>query len=91
MVITVDTIITGGAIVSASGLLCAAAWRFFKWLDEENSQREEIKAIKAEQCQMCYALLACLDGLKQLNCNGKVTDAHEKLAKHLNKQAHDLE
>ena len=89
--ITPDAIITAGAVLSAAGALSALVWRFFKWLDEEDKQREEIKAIKAEQCEMCYALLACLDGLKQLRCNGKVTDAHEKLSKHLNKQAHDME
>ena len=91
MVITVDTIIKAGALLGASGALCAAAWRLFKWLETQGKQSEEIKAIKSEQCEMCYALLACLDGLKQLNCNGRVTDAHEKLEKHLNKQAHDVE
>ena len=38
---------------------------------------------------ICYGLLATLDGLKQLGANGNVTDAHEKLEKHLNQTAHD--
>ena len=33
-------------------------------------------------------MLASLDGLMQLNCNGNVTKAHGRLEKHLNKQAH---
>lgn len=37
---------------------------------------------------MSYCVGATLDGLKQLNCNGKVSEAKEKMDKHLNQQAH---
>lgn len=59
--------------------------------DIEAMRQEEsadIQAIKDELCVLDYAMLATLDGLKQLNCNGNVTRAHETLEKHLNKQAH---
>lgn len=48
----------------------------------------EIKEIKDELCMLSYCMLATLDGLKQLNCNGNVTDAYNRLSKHINKQAH---
>lgn len=51
---------------------------------------KQIKAIKEEQCLLTFGMLATLDGLKQLNCNGKVTEARDKLDKHLNKIAHGV-
>lgn len=52
-------------------------------------EAEDTKAIKDELCVLSYAMLAALDGLQQLHCNGNVTKAHEKLEKHLNQRAHD--
>lgn len=46
------------------------------------------KETNGELCVMAYTQLATLDGLKQLNCNGEVTKAHDMLEKHLNKKAH---
>lgn len=43
---------------------------------------------KEERQLVCYALLACLDGLQQLGCNSSVSEAHNMLEKHLNKKAH---
>lgn len=51
-------------------------------------EAEKNQVIQDELCVLSYAMLASLDGLKQLHCNGEVTKAHEKLEKHLNKQAH---
>lgn len=42
-----------------------------------------------EQCVICYGLLATLDGLKQLGANGNVSDAYQRLEKHLNQSAHE--
>lgn len=50
---------------------------------------KQIKSIKKEQCLIIYCMLATLDGLGQLGANGAVTEAKEKLNKHINKQAHD--
>ena len=52
---------------------------------------KQIKAIKEEQCLLTFGMLATLDGLKQLNCNGKVTEARDKIDRHLNKTAHGVE
>ena len=37
----------------------------------------------------CYGILACLRGLKEQGCDGPVTEALDKLEKHLNMAAHD--
>lgn len=48
----------------------------------------KLQQISSELCMLSYCTLANLDGLKQQGCNGKVTEAREKLEKHLNQQAH---
>ena len=98
MYLTGETVIKLAEIIGAAGVIAAMVTAVVKWFarqarqDEDiRSIREEQKEIKSEQCVSSYALLACLDGLKQLGANGNVTDAHNKLEKHLNKRAHDLE
>ncbi len=54
----------------------------------KKKESEDIQAIKDELCVISYAMLASLDGLMQLHCNGNVTQAHDRLEKHLNQQAH---
>ncbi len=52
-------------------------------------EAEDMQEVKDELCVLSYAMLASLDGLKQLKCNGEVTKAHDKLEKHLNQKAHN--
>ena len=100
MYITINTIIEIGKVIGALGVIggvVLAIYKVFKapkeQADEINAVRElhksDMKELKAELCVMNYALLATLDGLKQLHCNGNVTKAYDRLEKHLNKQAHD--
>ena len=56
--------------------------------ETKKKEQEDIQAIKDELCVLSYAMLAALDGLKQLHCNGEVTKAHDRLEKHLNQTAH---
>lgn len=88
MTIDAQTIITAAAVISALGGLLAILLRVSRWVDRQQVQDAEINNIKAEQQVICYALLACLDGLKQLGANGNVTKAHDALDKHLNQNAH---
>ena len=53
------------------------------------TQEKELERMKKEDTLVIYALRACLDGLKQQGCNGKVTEAFDMLDKHINKAAHD--
>ena len=52
---------------------------------------QENRSIKKENALVIYALGACLDGLHQKGCNGKVTEAMDKISKHINNAAHDQE
>ncbi len=89
-------------IISGVALICGIIFAFVKWVLKQNKQSddiealkkrhdEDIKNLKAELCVISFAMLATLDGLKQLNCNGEVTKAHDMLQKHLNKSAHGQE
>lgn len=88
MYVDSSTIITCASILTATGILIGALFKGFKWYEKQNKQDDEITQIKEEQCLICYGLLSCLDGLKQLGANGNVTTAHEKLEKHINQSAH---
>ena len=51
-------------------------------------ESEDIAAIKNEQQLLTYGILACLKGLKEQGCNGPVTEAIDKIERHLNQKAH---
>ena len=101
MYITWDMIINISKVIGALtiiGTAVLAIYKVFQAPKEQNkinaeiieTHKTDIEAIQSELCVMNYALLATLDGLKQLNCNGNVTEAYNMLEKHLNRQAHDI-
>ena len=87
--LTPQTIITAGAMLTALGGIITVLVKFVHWMDRQRKQDCELQEVKTEQQVICYAMLACLDGLKQLGANGNVTDAYNKLEKHLNSKAHN--
>lgn len=102
MYIDAQTIITAAALISAIGVIggmLITAYKFSrkpaeleKRIDElQKTHEEDIRKINEEQCLITYGLLACLKGLREQGCNGPVTDGINKIEKHLNKQAHDME
>ena len=76
--------------LSAAGVVSGAFFAVFKFLEWEKHQQAEIAAIKREQSVMCYGILACLKGLKEQGCNGPVTEAINKIDRHLNEKAHEI-
>ena len=44
--------------------------------------------IQEEQTLVIYGLLACLKGLAEQGCDGPVSEAIDKIEKHINKKAH---
>lgn len=48
----------------------------------------KMQVIREEQCVITESMLAILDGLHQLNCNGSVTEARDRLTVYLNNSAH---
>ena len=102
MYIDTQTVITIGALIGALGVIGGTLIAVYKFtrkpaeLEEQlkrmnETHEEDIREIKNEQCLTTYGLLACLKGLKEQGCNGPVTEAINKIEKHLNKQAHDME
>lgn len=89
MYVDAEFIVEVGKVLGAIGVIGALLYKGFQFMERQKAQDEEIKGMKDEQCVMCYAILATLDGLKQLGANGNVTDAYNKLEKHLNQSAHD--
>ena len=59
-----------------------------KRMDEQD---KTLDRVKKEDTLVIYALRACLEGLHQQGCNGKVTEAIDMIDKHINKAAHEQE
>ena len=100
MYIEWQTIITAGGVISALALMIGIILKIHKWclkIDEntkrieelEKHHNEDVQKIKEENCLICFALSACLDGLQQLGANHTVPLAKEKLDRYLNQQAHE--
>ena len=86
---TAQTIITAGAVVGAAVALVSFFVKLVRWADRQKAQDEELQDVKAELTLLTYGVLACLKGLKEQGCNGPVTDAVNKIEKHINQKAHD--
>ena len=96
--VSADLIIKVAAIVTAVGVILGAFWKIhqilskFEKLQTHNDDVDKkLKEMEAEQCMQTYVLEAVLDGLHQLGCNGKTTEASNKLSKFINQKAHNQE
>lgn len=89
MYITWQTLVTAGAVIAAVLAILGYYNKALHWVDRQNHQDSDIKALKEEMTLLTYGLLACLKGLKEQGCNGPVTEAINKIDKHLNKKAHE--
>lgn len=100
IMLTWQSVLTAAAVLSAFGVLIGCLVRAVRWMDRQKNQDTEIKslrethvsdmgAMKQEQTLIVYGLLACLKGLKEQGCNGPVTEAINKIEKHLNQKAHE--
>ena len=91
MYIDIDTVITAASLFTALAVIFSAVFAVYRWYLRQGRQDKEIENMKAEQCLLTYGILACLKGLREQGCNGPVTEAINKIEKHINKQAHDQE
>lgn len=91
MYVDVNTVITAASLLAAIGAIFSVVFAAYRWYLRQNRQDTEIEKLKSEQCLLTYGILACLKGLKEQGCNGPVTEAIDKIEKHINKQAHDQE
>lgn len=95
-----QTLITASAVIAAIVAITTFFAKGVRWVDRQRQQDGEIQALKAthaadmndikrEQTLMVYGLLACLKGLREQGCNGPVTEAINKIERHLNQKAHE--
>lgn len=89
MYVDVNTIITAASLLTALAAVFSMVFAAYRWYLRQNEQDKEIEKIKSEQCLLTYGILACLKGLRERGCNGPVTEAINKIEKHINQQAHD--
>lgn len=85
-----EIIITIASVITAVGVILSLVVAVIHWIDRQNNQDKQIKAIKDEQRIIVSGLLACLKGLKEQGCNGPVTKGIEDINKYLNEEAHKL-
>lgn len=83
-----SSIITAAAVVAALVALVAYFAKVVRWMDRQKKQDKEITAIQEELTLLTYGVLACLKGLKEQGCDGPVTEAVDKIEKHINQRAH---
>lgn len=97
--IDAQEIITAAAFLGALTAIFVFVKNGFKWFLKPEKLETEIKSLREkhendmaesneERQLICFALAACLDGLQQLGCNHTVTEAKNKMDKHLNEKAH---
>lgn len=91
MYVTWQTIITVAAVLAAIAAIVKYFTKAHSWVLRQKEQDRAIGEIKEEQQILVYSQLACLKGLKELGCDGPVTDAINRIEKRLNSQAHKWE
>lgn len=89
MYIDANIIITIASVITAVVVIFSAIFAVYRWYLRQNKQDNEIDKMKREQCLLTYGVLACLKGLKEQGCNGPVTEAINKIEKHINQEAHN--
>lgn len=94
-----QSVITISAVVTALFTLLKHYNKAYDMVKHQKEQDETIKSIKddldknnrktqEEFTLLTYGVLACLKGLKEQGCDGLVSEAIDKIEKHLNQAAH---
>lgn len=89
MTITSQTIITAAAVLAAIVAIFKYYNKVYDLVKHQKDQDGDIKTIKKEQTLIIYGVLACLKGMHEKGANGPVTEAIDKIEKHINLAAHD--
>lgn len=88
MYVDAQVVIGAAALLAAVTAILGGLFAVYRWYQRQEKQDEDIKAMKEEMCLLTYGVLACLKGLKEQGCNGPVTEAVDKIEKHMNQEAH---
>ena len=88
MYIDLKTLTSASAAVTALGVLVGLVLSIYRFYVRQKAQDRELAAVRSELTLLCYGVRACLCGMREQGCNGPVTEALNKLDKHLNQAAH---
>lgn len=83
-----QTLVTIAAVLTALTTVFGKYNKVYDFVQRQEKQDKEIKEIKEEQAILTYGILACLKGLREQGANGPVSEAINKIEKHLNEKAH---
>lgn len=86
--LTWQTIISIAAVITAITTVLTRYNKLYDWVKKQEEQDKLIKSIQEEQTLLTYGVLACLKGLKEQGADGPVSEAIDKIEKHLNMKAH---
>ena len=97
--ITAQGIITAASLCAALVALAGYAFKARDWVKKQSGQDDKITALEKKHDSdigeimnelqlLTYGVLSCLKGLQEKGCNGPVTEAINKIDKHLNEKAH---
>lgn len=86
--LTWQSLVGAAAIMGAVVAILTYLRKLFGWFERQEKQDAEIKTIKEEQTLLVYGVLACLKGMHEQGANGPVTEAIDKIEKHINQKAH---
>lgn len=84
-----QTIITAAAVLGALVTIMKTYNAGYDLVKHQKEQDKFIKDTQEELTLLTYGVLACLKGLKEQGCDGPVSEAVDKIEKHINKRAHD--
>lgn len=83
-----STIVTLAAVVGAVVTLFKYYNKGYDLVKHQKEQDKFIADTQEELALLTYGVLACLKGLKENGANGPVTEAIDKIEKHINQKAH---
>lgn len=83
-----QTIITISAVLGAVVGIMKYYNKGYDLVKHQKEQDKSIKDIQEELTLLTYGVLACLKGLQEQGADGPVTDAIDKIEKHINQRAH---
>ena len=86
--LTWQTVITIAAVLTAITAVLGRYNKLYDWIKKQEEQDKLIKDIQEEQALLTYGVLACLKGLSEQGCDGPVSEAINKIEKHINEKAH---
>lgn len=86
--LTWQSIITAATVIGAVVAIMKYYNKGYDLVKHQKEQDKSIKDIQGELTLLTYGVLACLKGLQEQGADGPVTEAIDKIEKHINQRAH---